>query len=216
MWETRNLIHSCNRWVNWGICCYVWQLKWTMRVTAMTLRWAICCSRSCRHWTFLWIGICSHIGYILSVSLVHIDYNFAYHICAWNHVNCSWFHTKHAVVEFEFEQENMWQDVDPDNMSYEVRIFVLLAAVLENWIMHCFCWDCYNSGCQLLVYVATRSSRADSHCIAPLCMFSSHWCFWASGESREHLSFWTVLRVLVLQSMFWFWFLAYCLKYRSW
>ncbi len=25
----------------------------------------------------------------------------------------------------------MWQDVDPDNMSYEVRIFVLLASVLE-------------------------------------------------------------------------------------
>jgi hypothetical protein len=156
------------------------------------------------------------IGYILSVSLVHIDYNFACHICTWNHVNCSWFHTKHAVVEFDFEQENMWQDVDPDNMSYEVRIFVLLASVLENWTMHCFCWDCYNSGCQLLVYVATRSSRADSYCIAPLCMFSSHWCFWASGESREHLSFLTVLRVLVLQSMFWFWFLPYCLKYRSW
>jgi hypothetical protein len=141
---------------------------------------------------------------------------FCYHICAWNHVNCSWFHTKHAVVEFDFEQENMWQDVDPDNMSYEVRIFVLLAAVLENWTMHCFCWDSYNSGCQLLVYVATSSSRADSYCIAPLCMFSSHWCFWASGESREHLSFWTVLRVLVQQSMFWFWFLPYCLKYRSW
>ncbi len=33
--------------------------------------------------------ICSHIGYIFSVSLVHLDYNFAYHICAWNHVNCS-------------------------------------------------------------------------------------------------------------------------------
>jgi hypothetical protein len=25
----------------------------------------------------------------LSVSLVHIDYNFGYHICTWNHVNCS-------------------------------------------------------------------------------------------------------------------------------